>query len=130
MARPTNQPGKTAQPAMPTWRCDHCQGKGKRRRVFFVRHDKKDAYGAILAIVLAEQAKPAKDRKRLTREELAVSLGIHSSFVHHALMRLNQEGLINQRQNRPPHDSTRDLGNSVGDSAWCASTYSIRDAKA
>lgn len=112
----SNQPDKPAGTASPSNRCGHCIGNGKRRKVFFVKKRKIDAYPMIRKMI-------DDGNYRFTKEGLAVDLGVHVDCVHQALMRLNREGLLTQRSNSAPHDSTRDRMGAGSDSAWQASVY-------
>ena len=130
----TNSPDYPAAPATPEWRCSHCQGSGKRKKVHS-RRKKRDCYNDVKAIILARKQEyldqKGKDgyfaflRASVTKEALAVELSVYLDDVHRALMRLNREGLIHQRTNQAPHDSTRDP-TGVGDSSWMGSKYYIR----
>lgn len=120
----TNQPTKPAGLSSPAGRCGHCIGAGKRRKVYFVKKRKIDAYEQIKALIAAGALS-------FTKEDLAVRFGIHVDNIHQALMRLNREGVLHQRSNSAPHDSTRDRFTwAVGDSAWQASVYHVRDKAA
>jgi len=117
---------KTASPALPTWRSDHCQGKGKRKKIV-IRRRKRDVYLEVRARVLAiRQLDPAKvtcKEVRLTKEALAVELGVTEDCVVRALQKLNQEGLVYQRSNSIPHERWSMRGS---ESSWQASTYKVR----
>lgn len=122
---------KTAGLATPAWRCAHCQGKGKRHKVFFVPRKKRDVYEDVKAKIMAIRAMPPDKRAYrdtlLYKETLAVELGVHPDCVVQALARLNREGLVSQRYNRPPHDCRRSKGMDHGpDDSWMGSYYSVR----
>ena len=127
---------KTAQPAKPGWKCSHCQGNGKRRKVYFIRRSKRDVYAEVKAKVLAVRALPKESlqwqQRWFTKEQLAVDLGVTEDCVVRALRQLNIEGLVYQRVNKAPHDSKREYpdpsfsGKRYGDASWCGSTYGVR----
>lgn len=129
---------KTAQPAKPGWKCSHCQGKGKRRKVYFIRRSKRDVYAEVKAKVLAVRDRPKKWEglqywdQHWTKEQLAVELGVTEDCVVRAMRQLNIEGLVYQRVNKAPHDSKREYpdpsfsGKRYGDASWCGSTYGVR----
>jgi hypothetical protein len=124
---------KTASPAKPGWKCSHCQGSGKRRRIV-IRRRKRDVYDEVKAKVMAIQAMkdPGWSDRRVTKEQLAVDLGVTEDCVVQALHRLNLEGLVYRRSNKAPHDSKREYpdpdfrGRTVGDASWQGSTYLVR----
>ena len=135
----TNQPGKPAGLAAPTNRCGHCQGDGKRRKVFFVRAKKvrpEVAYKAVVRVIERIRADYVAGRQTrymsgVTREGLAVELGLHKDCIHLALMRLVREGVLETKRNMAPHDSSRDRWHwGKGDSAWMASFYQLRGPEA
>jgi transcription initiation factor IIE alpha subunit len=60
----------------------------------------------------------------VTAEKIAKEMQVKVHLVRQALHKLNLEGLVGKKQNRPPHDSTRDRWGGW-DSSWRASTYEV-----
>lgn len=62
----------------------------------------------------------------VTAEELAEMFKVRIHQIKSIMLIMNQEGLVYQRENRPPHDSKREYRGEGNDSSWMASIYEFR----
>jgi ribosomal protein S25 len=109
-----------------TFSCRHCKakpsGRGKRPRPTYKRTSDEKLYQRVLDQIY----KYKKENKMVvTVEKIARICQVKVHRVKKLFMKLNQEGILSQAHNAPPHDCKRDRYSFCHDSSWCASTYTI-----
>jgi len=111
-----------------TWRCDHCngpksKGKGRRSKPIYKKIKKDKLYQLVKEYVLNIKLK----KKTITAEEVAEKLQVKKHYITQIFMKLNQEGILSQAHNYPPHDCRRAMSvwDWGSDNSWKASEYSI-----
>lgn len=109
-----------------TFSCRHCnkkpKGRGKRLPPTYKRMSDEKLY----QMVLDEFSKYKKANKLVvTVEKIAKMCQVKVYRVEQIFMKLNQEGILSQAHNAPPHDCKREKGSFCNDSSWCASSYTI-----
>lgn len=101
----------------------------KRQKPVYKRRSDEQLYSLVKDyIVELSKRKPDFPRKGIctTAEQVAEKFQVKTHRIKFIFMQLNHIGLMHQRFNRPPHDSTREKGGWCSDSSWRASTYWIK----
>lgn len=114
--------------------CRHCNDKAalKKKRVSEVvkyrQVTKAEAYELVFGVLLeGVQSGVFNTQRFFSAESIAKYFSIQKHMVVNALRVMNQRGLVSQKYNRPPHDSTRDRWG--GDSSWMPSQYNVNVEK-
>ena len=98
--------------------CRHCRDKHQKMKPFPIkRRTKKQVYDQTKEFIIN------LENDRFSAEEVAKELRVKVHLVRQALHKLNLEGIVSQKSNNPPHDSTRDPWGYGSDSSWIASIY-------
>lgn len=114
-----------------TWKCDHCKPWSDREetRPKFrpsLKKWKRDDLLQEVRNAVENSVGASSICDRITAEDYANRFRARVDMIRWCFMKLNHEGLLNQRVNNAPHDSRREFpGPSYGDNSWCASTYNI-----
>jgi len=112
------------------FRCDHCNGKkikgrGKRLKPIYKKIKKDKLYSMVKEHILQLRI---LNKTTVTAEKIAERFQVKKHEITQIFAKLNQEGILSQAHNHPPHDCRRatsfiDYGN---DNSWGASRYNIR----
>lgn len=113
------------------FRCDHCNGpkikEGKKRlKPIYKRIKEEKLYDLVKSHILAIKKDPDITNK-IFAEKIAEHFQVKTHRIIKIFMKLNQEGIISQAYNNPPHDCRRattmmDWGM---DNSWMATRYYI-----
>ncbi len=103
--------------------------KGKRkpfmRRQNFLQEQVDKAVSMIISYIKSNEKLLTALGGSVTKEGIAKLLEVPEHQVKITFHKLNQQGILSQPHNIPPHDSKRDFWGG-NDSSWTASSYTIK----
>lgn len=111
--------------------CRHC-GDQHSNRLRRPNHKNLDELEREVFFIISEAAsldlfKSIPDQSiGITKEKFAEHFNVPEHQMAQVFDKLNKKGILNRKENSPPHDSTRDLWGG-DDSAWMPSVYPVRN---